>query len=149
MCILRLLSSDRRLSARYGQLVSSHLQATQALACGIHAIPDTKPSFAATLAAHRFLNNDRVSLPALAQPLLDLARQEIIESCDRFGLTMHDWSQLHFPDHTSKADRLALSSTHKPDGYELQSALLVSDRTGSPLAPLVMSLRAADGVHCS
>jgi hypothetical protein len=42
-----------------------------------------------------------------------------------------------------------LSSKHEPEGYELQTALLVSDRDGSPLAPVVMSVRASDGVHCS
>jgi len=34
-------------------------------------------------------------------------------------------------------------------GYELQAALLVSSADGKPLAPLSLSLRAADGVHCS
>lgn len=134
---------------RYDQLVASHLQATQVLASGIHSVPDVNVAFAATIGAHRFLNNPRVSLPALAEPLLAIARREAVASCDRYGLVIHDWSQLKFPDHVSKQDRLALSSTHRPDGYELQTALLVSDRDGSPLAPLVMSLRANDGVHCS
>jgi hypothetical protein len=51
--------------------------------------------------------------------------------------------------HTGKRDRVALSSRRVPEGYELQTALLVSDRNGGPLAPVMMSLRAADGVHCS
>ena len=34
-------------------------------------------------------------------------------------------------------------------GYELQTVLLVSDRDGDPLVPVCLSLRAADGVHCS
>lgn len=130
-------------------MVTSHLQATQGLACGIHAIPDANSAFATTLSAYRFLNNRRVSLKALAQPLIEAGREEVSKDCDRFVLVVHDWSLLKYPDHTSKRDRLALSSSHVPDGYELQTALLVSDRTGSPLAPAVLSLRAADGVHCS
>jgi hypothetical protein len=34
-------------------------------------------------------------------------------------------------------------------GYDLRTALLVSDRSGDPLAPLCHDLRAADGVHSS
>ena len=149
MRVLRLLSCDRRLSARFALLVKSHLQATQNLASGIHAIPDAKEAFAATIAAHRFLNNRRLSMPALAEPLLHAARTEVPEACDRFGLVAHDWSQINYANHATKKDRLALSSSHQPEGYELQSALLLSDRDGSPLAPLVVSLRTADGVHCS
>ncbi len=51
-------------------MVMGHLQASQALAAGIHSVPDAAGSFAATLAAHRFLNNPRISLPALAEPLI-------------------------------------------------------------------------------
>jgi hypothetical protein len=130
-------------------LVTNHLQASQALAAGIHSIPGVAQPFAATLAAHRFLNNQRVSLPALIEPLIEVGRAEAAAACDDYLLVVHDWSQLMYPRHASKQDRLALSSKRVPEGYELQSALLVSDRDGSPLAPAVLSLRAADGVHCS
>jgi hypothetical protein len=130
-------------------MVSSHQAATQALACGIHALPDTKSAFAATQAAYRFLNNPRVTLRALAEPLLEVGRQEVPTACDRYVLVAHDWSQLMYADHDAKSDRVPLSSRQVPEGYELQSALLVSDHDGAPLAPAVLSLRAADGVHCS
>jgi hypothetical protein len=130
-------------------LVTAHLQASQALAAGIHAVPDTAASFAATIAAHRFLNNKRVSLRSLMQPLLATGRSEVVAACDQFVLVVHDWSQLMYPEHELKLDRVALSNKGVPEGYELQTALLVSDRDGVPLAPAVMSLRAADGVHCS
>jgi len=125
------------------------MQSTQSLAAGIHAVPDASDSFATTLAAHRFLNNERVTLPALAEPLVEVVRQEAPRVCERFLLVAHDWSQLMYPDHQSKQDRARLSSRVEPDGYELQTALAISDRDGSPLAPLAMSLCAADGVHCS
>ena len=127
----------------------SHLQATQALASGIHAIPGVSSSFSVTLGGHRFLNNRRVSLRSLARPLIDAGRQAAVTACDRYLLVVHDWSQLMYPKHTKKRDRVMLSSNHVPEGYELQTALLVGDRDGSPLAPAVLSLRAADGVHCS
>jgi hypothetical protein len=145
----RFLSGDQRLLRRYKQVVSSHLQASQALASGIHSIPDTKTAFAATLGAHRFLNNPRVSLPALAEPLLAAARLEAVQACDHYGLVVHDWCQVKFRNQESKKDRVPLGRNDGPKGYELQSALLVSDRTGSPLAPLVVSLRSEKGVYCS
>jgi hypothetical protein len=130
-------------------MVNSHLSATQALACGIHALPDARSAFAATQAAYRFLKNPRVTLRALAEPLLDVGRQEVPAACDCYVLVAHDWSQLMYAEHDGKKDRVALSSRRVPEGYELQSALLVGDRDGAPLAPAVLSLRAADGVHCS
>lgn len=126
----------------------SHLSACQAWASGIHALPDTRTSWAAVQAAYRFLNNPRVSLPALARPLLEAARQEAAD-CLRYLLAVHDWSPLSYHEHTRKTDRVTLSHRHRPEGYELQSVLLVSDRQGIPLAPVMLSLRASDGVHCS
>lgn len=140
---------EQRLRWRYRNLVMSHFQAAQALASGIHAVPGAGSSLAATRAASRFFQNPRISLPDLAQPLLEAARQEAPQACDRYLLVVHDWSQLMYPEHAEKKDRVMLSSKHVPEGYELQSALLVADRDGSPLAPGAMSLRAADGVHCS
>lgn len=130
-------------------MVESHAQASQALASGIHAVPDTRTVFAATQAAHRFLNNPRVTLRSLGRPLIKAAQREVRAACDDWALVVHDWSQLMYPTHDSKPDRIMLSSRGGPEGYELHTALVVSDRDGSPLAPLCMSLRAADGVHCS
>lgn len=130
-------------------MVESHTQASQALASGIHALPDARSAFAATQAAHRFLNNPRVTLRALARPLIEAARMEAATACDRWALVVHDWSQLMYPGHSTKQDRVTLSSRGGPEGYELHTALVVSDRDGSPLAPVAMSLRAADGMHCS
>ena len=126
---------------RYRQLVNSHLQASQAVASGIHAIGQASTSLAFTKGAYRFLNNPRVSLGALALPLLEAARQAAGEACDRYALVVHDWSQLMYDEQAHKKDRVALSSRRVPEGYELQTALLVSDRDGSPLAPLALSLR--------
>jgi hypothetical protein len=104
---------------------------------------------AAAQAAFRFLNNPRVSLRALAQPLLEAGRQAVETNCDRCVLAIHDWSLVKFRRHHSKPDRL--SSVHGPwhEGYELHATLLASDRGGEPLAPAALSLHAADGVHCS
>jgi hypothetical protein len=131
------------------KLVHSHCAATQDLASGIHALPEASSAFAVTQAGWRFLKNPRVSLNALAMPLVNFGRQEVPSACDRFVLVVHDWSQMMYKQHRAKTDRICLSSSNVPEGYELQSALLVSDRDGAPIAPAMMSLRAADGVHCT
>ena len=139
--------SDARLRDRYMELVNSHGGAAQALAAGIHALPGATSSLAATQGAYRFLNNPNVTLADLAEPVIDLARELAATECNQYLLIVQDWSQVMYPDHDSKRDRIPLSSRDVPEGYEMHTALLVGDRAGDPLAPLEISLRAADGVH--
>jgi Transposase DDE domain len=139
---------EPRLQRRYQKLVQEHLAVTDAVAPGLRALPGAALAFASTQAAWRFYGNERVSLVQLAQPLLAGARTAVAEACDAYALVMHDWSQLHYNGHPSKRDRVPLSQTTDL-GYELQSALVVSDRAGEPLAPVFQGLRAADGVHSS
>jgi hypothetical protein len=80
--------------------------------------------------------------------LLVAGREGVATQCDAFVLVVHDWSQLHYKDHANKKDRVDLSQSTDL-GYELQAVVLVSDRSGDPLAVASLSLRAADGVHCS
>src|SRR5690606_39245612 len=106
-------------------LVESHAQATQAIASGIHAVPEVSSSFAATQGAYRFLNNERVTLHALAQPLIKTARTEVAAACDEWCLMVHDWSLMSYREHDSKKDRVKLSSRRVPEGYELLTHLAV------------------------
>ena len=137
-----------RWQRRYRQLVMEHLSPAQQLAAGLRAIPSSAQPFASTQAAWRFYKNPRIRLPNLMSPLLARGKEAVTSECNRFVLVMHDWSHLHFGAHTSKEDRIALAN-RSDLGYELQSALLVSDRTGETLAPVSISVEAADGVHCS
>lgn len=137
---------EPRLQKRYQQLVQEHLHVSQSVAAGLNALPGVARSFASTQAAWRFYKNPDVSLPALAQPLLAQARTALAQTGAEYGLVMHDWSHLNFARHTRKTDRLG-SDRHHTQGYELQSALLVSDRTGEPLAPIYQNLRCAEGLH--
>jgi hypothetical protein len=129
-------------------MVWSHLSVAQRLASGIHSLANSTSAFSVTQAAYRFLNNNRIKLPALMEPVLEAARQAVPRDCDDYLLVIHDWSELLFRRHHDKEDRIRLSADY-PEGYELQTALLVSDRDGAPLAPAVLSLIAADGVHCT
>jgi hypothetical protein len=124
----------------------SHLSPAHRAAAGLHADPSLNKSFAATQAAWRFYSNDAVTLPQLAGPLLQCARLDVPNACDQRVLVVLDWSNLHYGGHGNKAGRVGLA--HANDlGYELLTALAVSDRDGSPIAPLSLDLRAAGGVH--
>ena len=118
---------------------------TSDLAAGLRALPKTKGSFAAAQAAWRFFRNPRVSLSALMQPLLVQARSAIATECVQNVLAVHDWSALGYGQHESKTDRIPLN-TKKPAGYELAAGVLLSDRTGEPLAPAYHELATAEGV---
>jgi hypothetical protein len=123
-----------------------HLAVSDAAASGLRSLPETDRSFAAAQAAWRFFDNEATSLPVLAEPLLAYAREVVGTACARYVLVAQDWSDIGYCKHTSKADRIAV--THKKDlGYDLHTALLLSDTTGDPLVPAYVGLRAADGVH--
>jgi len=138
---------DKRLQARFEELVKEHAGQAQRVAAGPRSLPGEGSAFARTQAAWRFFKNKSLSLPALAQPLLDHAA-EVAKGCQGYCLVPHDWSNLDYRSHTSKKDLVCLGQKEEI-GYELRSALLLSDQTGAPLAPLCQDLRALDGVHSS
>jgi hypothetical protein len=137
---------EPRLQRRYQQLVQEHLQLGQRVAAGLNALPGMANSFASTQAAWRFYQNESVSLPALAQPLVEAGRRSVAALSQEYALMVHDWSLLNYDRHTSKTDRIG-SKRNRAQGYELQTALLISDRDGQPLAPMVQNLACASGLH--
>lgn len=134
---------ERRLQKRFAMLVDSQLHAVSQLAAGVVSLPSAGSAFAATQAAWRFHNNERVTFTALVEPLRDAGRQQLSASRAKFALLVHDWCKLSF----HRADQWDLAQlTHDTDiGYELTTALLVSAEDGRPLAPLEMHLKTADG----
>jgi hypothetical protein len=137
---------DARLQRRYVQLVEGHMNTVQAIAAGVHSLPGVGTTFAATQAAWRFLNNPRVTLPALAGPLQQLGREMADASPSPYALVVHDWSKLDYDGHRPKRDLRQLTQALDV-GYELSAALLVDAATGQPLAPMAVAVLAADGVH--
>jgi hypothetical protein len=137
---------DKRLRDRYEGLVKGHAAALQDVAAGIRSLPDARDAFAATQAAWRFFANPDTTLPALAAPLLRAAGDAVASACTRVALVVLDWSHLHYLRHSSKRDRAVLANRNDL-GYELRTALLVSDADGSPLGPVHQSLRCADGFY--
>lgn len=134
---------ERRLQNRYAMLVDSQLHAVNKLAAGVVSLPSAGSAFAATQAAWRFHNNERVTFAALAEPLRETGRRQLASGQAKFALLVHDWCKLSF-DRADQQDVMQL--THRTDiGYELTTALLVSADDGRPLAPLEMHLKTAAG----
>jgi hypothetical protein len=115
------------------------------VAAGLRALPEVANSFAATQAAWRFYANEHITLPQLAEPVIACAKTQIPHNCRDYCLIAMDWSGLHF-NHTQKADRVELFH-HADLGYELFTALALSDTDGRSLAPVALDLRAAEGLH--
>src|SRR5689334_3781635 len=132
MLDVRIGSLEPRLQERYQILVGEHLHVSQPVAAGSNPLPSSASSLAATQAAWRFYRNPSVRLPELAQPLVAEGRRALQEHSQDYGLVVHDESHLNYNYHLSKQDRIRLS--HSQDwGYDLRSALLVSDEDGAPL----------------
>lgn len=137
------LGVEPRLQQRYGKLVKSHMRSAPALAAGIRSLPTIRSSFAATQAGWRFLNNERVGLPALVEPLRKAGFSGAQRSPVDFVMLVHDWCKLSF-NHSQKRDRVQV--THDTDvGYELTTALLVDAHQGQPLAPMEMHVKTGRG----
>ena len=126
--------------------MKQHLRQAESVATGLRVLASDSSRAAADLAAWRFYDNDAVSLPALAEPLLERARLAVAAICQNYALCVHDQSGLHFTRHQAKVDRKVMYSRDDL-GYEMSSALLLSDQDGQPLAPAYLALAASDGVH--
>jgi hypothetical protein len=139
---------ERRLQSRYQQMVLSHLRNAPKFAAGIAGLPDTGTAFAATQGAWRFLNNKRVTLTALVEPLRAVGRDRANATVAPFAMLVQDWSKLTYSfgrSQSGKEDLVQL--THSNDvGYELTTALLVSGDDGSPLAPMELHCLTNDGI---
>ena len=136
------------MAKRYKQLVGESLNSNDALSSGLRPLPTEITSFASTQAAWRFYKNDSVTLQKLQEPLLQAAHDNAVTHCKDYTLIIHDWSRLNYRKHQSKLDKYQIS--HETDvGYDLQSSLLISDKTGLPLAPVALRLVTAKGSYSS
>src|SRR5882724_7192928 len=134
---------EPRLQRRYLKMVKGHMHGVPKFAAGMSALPDVSSTFAATQGAWRFLNNERVSLQALVEPLREVGLERANSSDAAFVMLVHDWSKLAFSHRNSDEVQL----THQSDvGLELTTALLVSGENGSPLAPMELHLKTAKGM---
>lgn len=137
---------DQRLRTRYYRIVREHSHVLSRLASGPSCLSGEGQAFACTQALWRFLANPATTLPALMEPVLELAQTSLAQSAAPVALVVHDWSMLAYPKHASKRDRLR--RTHKADkGYDLSTALVVETTEGMPVAAMELSLRTDERVY--
>jgi hypothetical protein len=129
-------------------MVFSHLRSAPELAAGVASLPDGGQGFAAVQGSWRFLNNDRVTLPALVEPLREVGRSRVEATMAPFAMLVHDWSKLTYrPGRSESGKRDLVQLTHATDvGYELTTSLLVSADDGSPLAPMEFHCLTSEGL---
>jgi len=130
---------------RYRELVRRHCHAVSKLAAGTASLPTAVSSFAETMAAWRFYNNPRIELAELIVPLRDHASRQLSATNAPVVLLVHDWCKLSYPEHSLKRDQAQLAQENN-HGYEMTSVLAVSGADGSPLAPMEVHLKTADGI---
>lgn len=126
--------------------MAEHLNSAESVAAGLRALPGVRKAFASTQAAWRFYGNERITLEQLAAPLIAAAREALAEAGSQYALIAHDWSHLDYSAHRRKRDRARLKGKNLW-GYELHTALVLSEQTGAPFSVLCQNLLAADGLH--
>lgn len=127
-------------------LVKAQGHAASAVSAGLASLPSAGTPFAQTQALWRFLHNERVTLPALVEPLREAATAALDERPGDYALVAHDWCKLDFAGHASKRDQTQITNKHC-FGYELTSSLLVDAESGAPLGLMEQQLRCAAGVY--
>lgn len=137
---MKIKLKDGRLGKRWQKLVRSQMKSASPLAAGVGSLPSTTQAFAATQAAWRFYNNERVTLPELIEPLRDYVREQVAALDAPFVLLAHDWCKLSYPGHAFRED-LAELSNESDVGYELTTSLAIDPTNGNPLAPVEMHMK--------
>ncbi len=141
------LGLEKRLQERYRQLVKAHMHASTRTAPGPRSLLSIGKSTTASQAVWRFLNNERVSLKKLIEPLRQLGREGCAGSTSSFVLLAHDWCKLGYGSQSRRKKDL-LQLTHQEDiGYDLSTSLLIEADSGITLAPMQIHLKTADAVH--
>lgn len=136
---------DERLEKRWLFLVRSQLKVSSPLAAGVGGLPTFTASFAATQAAWRFYNNERIEFQELVAPLRNYVQTQVSSTNSAFLIVAHDWSKLSFPGHDSRSDMAQLSS-ETDIGYEATVSLAINADDGAPLAPVEMHLKTGNGI---
>lgn len=105
--------------------------------------------FSQVQGAWRFLNNPKVEIEELFSPVVDNLNSQINKQCDKYLLAASDWSWVDFKSYTSKRELIKENNrgVSKKIGYDLQTILALSDRTGEPIAPISHSLKTSKKVY--
>jgi len=135
---------EKRLTDRATWMVEGLLQGHTANSHGT-ASGHIQHDQTAVMGAYRFLDNKRVSLPALYQPLF-LGLQEQIGVGQR-AYVLHDVSVVDYSKHERKEDLCSVGDG-RGWGYELFSSLVVNEQ-GQAVGCCHVELRTKDGLYSS
>lgn len=129
-------------------MVKSAINAQQRATNGLKILLGTQP-MTQVQANWRFLNNPKVTIKELYEPLKEHLEKEIPTQCDKYLLAAEDWSHLDYKKHSSKKE---LKSEKRKEncmkiGYDYQGAIALSDRTGEPIGVLDHNLKTAENVY--
>ena len=119
----------------------------QKTANGIKSIVSLEKSMSQVQASWRFFNNEIVDLKVENEPIVVTGAEEIKEQCKEYCLVAHDWSQIDYKYHSDKEELWERKEKRKIIGYELQSSLAISDKTGEPISPLAQNLKTSKEVY--
>ncbi len=116
---------------------------------GLKILLGKSKAFSQVQASWRFLNNDNVTIEALFEPIKESTKEEIEKHCEKYVLAMSDWSHLDYKKHYKKEELETKNKKNnsKQLGYDLQTTIAVSDKTGEPIAPLVHNLKTSKKVY--
>jgi hypothetical protein len=131
---------DPRRNARALTLTKAMLQGQMS---GTHGVPGAGGAmpWADTVAAFRFFNNDKLSIPALFEPCRQGLAQLLAPQAR--ALVIHDVSVVDYSTHQAKHDLVPVGDG-RGLGYELFTALVL-DSKGTPLGSVFQELRTATG----
>jgi len=130
-------------------MVKGYMSVKENATNGLKILLGKSKAFSQVQASWRFLNNENVTIEALFEPIKESSKEEIEKHCDEYVLAMSDWSHLDYKKHHKKEE---LEKKKKKDnckqlGYDLQTTIAVSDKTGEPIAPLVHNLKTSEKVY--
>jgi hypothetical protein len=116
------------------------------LANGIKSIVSIEKSMSQVQASWRFFNNDIIDIKIENEPIVITGVEEIEKRCKEYCLVAHDWSDIDYKRH-QKEELWGKRERRTIKGYELQSSLALSDKTGEPISPLAQNLKTSINVY--
>lgn len=116
---------------------------------GLRLLQGGLKGFSEVQASWRFFNNSNVTSNELFEPIVENLKSQIDKQCDKYILAPSDWSHVDYKKHRSKSELILENrkDTCMKIGYDLQSTLAVSDRSGEPIAPIVHNLKTSQKIY--
>lgn len=144
-------TNGRAFKKRHVKLVKSHMNHKQNSTNGLNLLIKDVKGFSQAQNAWRFYNNENVDIKSLNDPIMQTGLETIEKECSEYLLVAHDWSLVNYRNHTTKDDCIETKRSNSTNaiskGYDLQSSLAISDKSGEPITPLIHNLKTKDKIY--